>query len=127
MLGCLAIPLMPHTPMTTNQISITGPNTLATLAVPRRWTRKRAMMIAAVIGTTRSLRDGAATLRPSTADSTEMAGVIMLSPRNSDAPKIPSAARTAFVRRGPAPRRISVIRAMMPPSPWLSARMTSST
>ena len=84
---------MPHAPMTTNQTTITGPNTLPTLAVPRRWTRKRAMMIAAVIGTTRSLSDGAATLRPSTADSTEMAGVIMLSPRNSDAPKIPSAAR----------------------------------
>ena len=49
-------------------------------------------MIAAVIGTTRSPSDGAATLRPSTADSTEMAGVIMLSPRNSEAPKIPSAA-----------------------------------
>ena len=59
-------------------------------------------MIAAVIGTTRCSSDGAATLRPSTADSTEIAGVIMLSPRNSDAPKIPSAASTTFVRRSPA-------------------------
>ena len=58
MLGCSAIPLMPHTPMTTNQMIITGPNILPTLAVPRRCTGKRAMMIAAVIGTTRSLKDG---------------------------------------------------------------------
>jgi hypothetical protein len=46
-------------------------------------------MIAAVIGTTRLANEGAATLTPSTADRTEMAGVIMLSPKNSDAPKIP--------------------------------------
>ena len=59
-------------------------------------------MIAAVIGTTRSLSDGATTLSPSTADSTEIAGVIMLSPKNSDAPKIPSAASASL---GPPPRR----------------------
>ncbi len=86
-------------------------------------------MIAAVIGTIRCSSDGAATLSPSTADSTEIAGVIMLSPKNSEAPKIPSAASTSFVRRPPVTprRRISVIRAMMPPSPSLSARITSST
>ena len=89
-----AIPLMPHTPMTTNQTTITGPNRRATLAVPSRWTRRgdddrRGDRDDQV------LSDGAATLRPSTADSTEIAGVIMLSPRNSDAPKMPSAARTA--------------------------------
>ena len=87
-------------------------------------------MIAAVIGTTRCSSDGCATLSPSTADSTEIAGVIMLSPRNSDAPKMPSAASTQL---GPPPARrsararISVISAMMPPSPSLSARMTRST
>ena len=48
-------------------------------------------MIAAVIGTTRSLTDGAATFTPSTAESTEIAGVIMLSPKKSEAPKTPSA------------------------------------
>ena len=37
-------------------------------------------MIAAVIGTTRLASDGAATLRPSTAESTEIAGVITPSP-----------------------------------------------
>ena len=40
-------------------------------------------------------RDGWTSLIPSTAESTEIAGVIMLSPKNSEAPKIPSAARIA--------------------------------
>ena len=87
-------------------------------------------MIAAVIGTIRCSSDGAATLSPSTADSTEIAGVIMLSPRNSEAPKIPSAGQQrAWSGALPATcsRRIRVISAMMPPSPSLSARITSST
>ena len=64
-------------------------------------------MITAVIGTTRCASDGCTTLSPSTADSTEIAGVIMLSPKNSEAPKIPSPASRTFVRRAavraPAP------------------------
>ena len=58
-----------------------------------------------------------------------MAGVIMLSPKNSEAPKIPSAASTTFARRPPgrARRRIKAISAMIPPSPSLSARITSRT
>ena len=86
-------------------------------------------MIAAVIGTTRWSSDGDATLRPSTADRTEIAGVIMLSPRKSDAPNSPSPASTSLVRRWPGvcSRRIRVISAMMPPSPSLSARMTRNT
>ena len=86
-------------------------------------------MIAAVIGTTRCSSDGDATLSPSTADSTEIAGVIMLSPRKSDAPNRPSPASRSLVLRWPGVclRRTSVIRAMIPPSPSLSARMTSNT
>jgi hypothetical protein len=63
------------------------------------------------------------------ADSTEIAGVIMLSPKKSAAPKTPSAARTAVTRRlvDVRYRRTRVIRAMMPPSPSLSARIASST
>ena len=38
---------------------------------------------------------------PSIADSTEIAGVIMLSPKNSAAPKTPSAANISAVRRRP--------------------------
>ena len=87
------------------------------------------MMIATVMGMTRLDTDGAATWTPSTAESTEMAGVIMLSPKNSEAPKIPSADSTAFARIPPgrARRRIKAISAMIPPSPSLSARITSRT
>src|SRR6516162_4745747 len=86
-------------------------------------------MIATVMGMTRLDTDGAATSTPSTAESTEMAGVIMLSPKNSEAPKIPSAASTALARAPPgrARRRIRAISAMIPPSPSLSARITSRT
>ena len=53
----------------------------------------------------------------------------MLSPKNSEAPKIPSADSTTVVRRPPRTprRRISAISAMIPPSPSLSARITSTT
>ena len=69
------------------------------------------------------------TLSPSTADRTEIAGVMMLSPRNSAAPKTPSAASTAVVRalELEVQRRSRVIRAMMPPSPSLSTRIASNT
>ena len=86
-------------------------------------------MMTAVIGTIHESRLGSMIFRPSTADSTEIAGVIMLSPKNSAAPNIPSAARVAAVRRprGLLDRRNSVISAMMPPSPLLSARITRVT
>ena len=100
-----------------------------TAAEPIRWLTNSSTMMTAVIGTTRWLSDGCTTLTPSTADSTEIAGVIMLSPKNSDAPKSPSAASVSRVRRPPRTLRprISVISAMIPPSPSLSARITSST
>jgi hypothetical protein len=85
-------------------------------------------MIAAVIGTTRPATDGAATLTPSTDDRTEMAGVMTLSPKNSETPKTPSIASTTLVRRPPCPRlRIRVMSAMIPPWPSLSGRMTNRT
>ena len=86
-------------------------------------------MIATATGRTRCSSDGAATLMPSIAESTEIAGVIIESPKNSDAPKMPRPESSTLVRRLPATplRRISVIRAMMPPSPSLSARITSAT
>ena len=81
-------------PMTTNHTTITGPKNRPTIAVPCRCTTNRPMMITAVIGTTSSASLGSTTFRPSTADSTEIAGVIMLSPKNSAAPRIPSADST---------------------------------
>ena len=52
----------------------------------------------------------------------------MLSPKNNAAPKMPSVASTSAVRplRDPQ-RRNSATSAMMPPSPSLSARITSVT
>src|SRR5664279_3906236 len=86
------MPFTPQAAIATNQTIITGPKRLPTFADPIRCEANRITMITAVIGTIRSCRDGWTTLSPSTADSTEIAGVIMLSPKNSDAPKIPSAA-----------------------------------
>ncbi len=127
--GWLTMPRMPAAPIAVNHRPMIGPNTRPTAPVPSRCARNRQTMIAAVIGTTRSDTDGAATFVPSIADSTEIAGVIMLSPKNSEAPNTPRAASASPARRpsGAPRRRISVIRAMMPPSPSLSARSTSST
>jgi hypothetical protein len=86
-------------------------------------------MMTTVTGTTQSLNSGSTTSMPSTADSTEIAGVIMLSPKNSADPKIPSAARMSAVRwRVSDPhRRNRVMSAITPPSPSLSARMMRET
>jgi hypothetical protein len=123
------MPRTPIAPIAVNQMPMTGPNRRPTAAVPNRWRRNRPTMIAAVMGTTRPATDGAATLTPSTAERTDIAGVITLSPKNREAPKTPSAASTTAVRRlpGAPPRRIKVISAMIPPSPSLSARITSRT
>src|SRR6266487_1210945 len=123
------MPRTPSTPSTVNQTPMIGPNSRPTAPVPSRCTRNRAMMITTVIGRTRLATDGAETLTPSIADRTEIAGVIMLSPKNSEAPKMPSAASTTFARRPPgrARLRIRAINAMIPPSPSLSARITSRT
>ena len=115
---------------TRNQTNMIGPNRRPTVAVPSRCSMNSTTRIAEAIGTTRCSSDGAATSTPSTADSTEIAGVIMPSPRNSDGAEDPErreqhlrASRARDVRRA-ADR---VMRAMMPPSPSLSARITSST
>ena len=126
--GLPTTPWIPQAAITANQTAITGPNSRPTTPVPSRWIRKRPIRIAAVIGSTMSPTPGAATSTPSIADSTEIAGVIMLSPKNSDAPNTPSRASTTAVRRPlGALRRIRVMSAMIPPSPSLSARITSST
>ena len=127
--GSAAIPPIPHVPIATNHAIITGPKNRPTTAVPWRCTLNNATVITAVIGTTQSLRSGSMVLSPSTAESIEMAGVIMESPKNRAAPNSPRKPSAIAVRcpRVPAPRRSSVISAMMPPSPWLSARITKVT
>ena len=77
--------------------------------------------MASEIGMTRCESDGVATFRPSTAEVTEIAGVIMPSPKNSPAPRRPSV--TSAAARGTLRRWMSALSAMMPPSPRLWARM----
>ena len=68
---------------------VIGPNTRPTFSVPKRWAANTHSSTAMVIGSTNGLSPGAATSSPSTAPSTEMAGVITPSPKNSEAPKMP--------------------------------------
>ena len=66
--------------MVTNHTTMIGPNSRPTRSVPPRWMANRNSRIIRLIGTTQCDRCGATTLRPSTAPSTEIAGVITPSP-----------------------------------------------
>ena len=66
--------------MTTNQTSMTGPKALPMRAVPCGWIANKASRIAAAAGSTTVCSDGAICSMPSSADSTEIAGVIAPSP-----------------------------------------------
>ena len=70
----------PAAAMTANQNTITGPNTRPIRWVPKRWTEKRTTITAIVTGITRSWMLGSTTFTPSTAERTEIAGVIIPSP-----------------------------------------------
>ena len=63
-----------------NQSTITGPNITPTRWVPKRCTRNRPSSTPTEIGSTHDLSAGATTSRPSAAPSTEIAGVMTLSP-----------------------------------------------
>ena len=89
---------MPKTASVVNQTSITGPNTEPTRAVPKRCSENSTARMIKVRGTTNGSDPGAAILSPSTALSTEIAGVIMPSQYSSAAPKMPSAISTDAVR-----------------------------
>jgi len=70
----------PSTPSVANHTSITGLNTLAIPAVPRFCTTNKATMITIATGITQSANAAVATSNPSTADSTEIAGVNFQTP-----------------------------------------------
>ena len=78
--GCCATEAAPATARIVNQTTITGPNSRPTAPVPKRWIANSTVMITSVISTTIESRLGETTFRPSTADSTEIAGVIIPSP-----------------------------------------------
>ena len=98
-----------------------------TLPVPRDCTANSPTITTAEMGSTNSFSAGLETSSPSTAERTEIAGVITPSPKNRQAPPMPTSASVAFSRGPCATRCASAISARMPPSPRLSACITSST
>ena len=82
-------------PMTVNHRSIAGPKMLPMKPVPLRWTRKNPIRIRTLTGTTIGASCGASIFSPSTALSTDIAGVITPSPYSSAAPINPTTSRDA--------------------------------
>ncbi len=74
------MPCKPITVMAANQINMTGPNILPMLAVPRGCSANNATSTNTVAGSTYGSNAGIARWRPSSAESTEIAGVIAPSP-----------------------------------------------
>jgi hypothetical protein len=70
----------PSTAIVKNQMSVTGPKNLPMPLVPRFCTANRQNSTTSVSGITYCLKWGETTSSPSTADSTEMAGVMTPSP-----------------------------------------------
>ena len=107
--------------MATNQTMMTGPNSQPMVPDPYRWSTNRPIRIPTDSGTTRCESPGCATSKPWSEPRTEIAGVMIPSPKNSAAPKMPSiTSAPAWATRL---RCSSARSAMMPPSPRLWARM----
>ena len=70
----------PKAAMTRNQRRVIGPKKVATRPVPRLCTANSAIRMPSAIGRTYCSKAGVTSFRPSTAESTEMAGVIAASP-----------------------------------------------
>ena len=70
----------PSTASVTNQTTMIGPNTRPIAPVPRLCARKSTIRMTNAIGMTQSASDADTSSRPSTALSTEIAGVITPSP-----------------------------------------------
>ena len=66
--------------MTTNQTIITGPKNFPMSAVPRFWKKKSKKRMMQVRGIMKGLEASVATSNPSTAERTEIAGVMIPSP-----------------------------------------------
>ena len=70
----------PSTANAPNHSSMTGPNSLPMLPVPWRWMKNSPVSTPMVMGMMNCSKAGVATLMPSTAESTEIAGVMSASP-----------------------------------------------
>ena len=107
--------MRPTTANVTNQTAMMGPNRKPTAPLPRLCIENRQTNTTAAIGTTYGVTIGDTMRRPSTALSTDMAGVIMASPKNRDAPASPTIRRPVCNR--PATGRARDRSAIVPPSP----------
>ena len=72
--------ISPPKAITKNQTIVIGPKNAATFAVPRDCIKNKPNRMTTAIGTTNFSKPGATSFNPSTAESTEMAGVMMASP-----------------------------------------------
>ncbi len=77
---------MPAAAMLRNQTNIAGPNSAPTFSVPRRWIQNSTTISTSEIGTIQGCASLVATPMPSTAEMTEIAGVITPSPKSIAAP-----------------------------------------
>ena len=93
--GSFSTSLRPSRPIAANQTRMIGPNNHPIVPDPNRWSTNSPIRIATDSGTTRWARAGVATCTPWTEPSTEIAGVMIPSPKNSAAPKMPSVTSTA--------------------------------
>jgi len=75
-----AMPVNPRPAMTMNHSSMMGPNALPIFSVPNLCAANSATRIATAAGITNGLREAVATLTPSNALNTEIAGVMTPSP-----------------------------------------------
>ena len=69
----------PRSPIETNQSTMIGPKRRPIFSVPRRWMANRATRIPSVPGTTNRCMSASMIESPSTAPSTEIAGVMSAS------------------------------------------------
>jgi hypothetical protein len=104
-----------------NQTIMIGPNMRPIRPVPWRCSANNPTRITTTSGSTYGVIEGNGSFRPSSALSTEIAGVIAPSPYSKAAPSRPRA-MTPARSRCRSPSRDN--NARMPPSPSLSARMT---
>ena len=116
---------------TMNHSSVIGPKARPMPPVPKRCAANRSVSTAIVIGSTASCSAGeaAATSRPSTADSTLIAGVVdAVAVEDGGAEHADHQQRASQLRPVRPPALVaSASIAISPPSPWLSARRISST
>ena len=78
--GWCAIDTTPSSAMTMNQTIMTGPNARPIFSVPKRCPPNKTRRMTTAIGMTKGLNVSVTTLTPSSALSTEMAGVMTPSP-----------------------------------------------